>query len=365
MDRLPDRIASSSPVPHSSTPDTPPPQALADAPPAGARTVGGYVVAALPWLIIGGLLWAGLFVKPQPVGASLQPPVLERRDHYYGIAAAGEGLLVAGSGGKILRIDPASGQAARIPTPTGQTLQDIATWDAAHAVAVGNDGVILLSADAGATWRKVADVPRSEVANKFTRVRTAPGGVAVASGEMGALLMTRDFGATWARLREEEDLAWNDAALPGGDRIVVVGEFGRVLVSQDGGATWTEPAEPPVPSSLMSVAFRDADNGVAVGLEGVVLTTHDGGLSWTQADAKTSDHLFDVTWDAARQRWMGAGALGRWIAAGADAGQWESGRLDERDLSWHTRVLPLGEQAWFAGANVGRWNGRAWLPLGR
>lgn len=321
-------------------------------------------LAGIPWLIIGGLLWAALFIKPQPVGASLQPPALERRDNYYGIALGREGsLLAVGTSGKILRIDPVSERAELVPAPTDQALQDIATWDGERAVAVGNDGVILVSADGGAVWELVADVPRSEIANKLIRVKTAAGGVAVASGEMGALLMTRDFGATWVRIRDEEDLAWNDVALVGALRLVVVGEFGRVLISEDGGITWTEPSEP-VPSSLMSIAFRDAHNGVAVGLEGVVLTTSDGGLGWTQVDLGIAEHLFDVTWDAANHRWIGAGALGRWVSADSAAQSWEAGRLDERDLSWHTRVLPLNGQTWFSGANLGRWDGRAWVALG-
>lgn len=359
MDRMPDQLASHSPPPAAA--DSPAARHTGQAP---ARSMGGYVVSALPWAIIGGLLWAGLFVKPQPVGATLQPPVLERRDHYYGITAAAEDrLLAVGSGGKILRIDPASRQVERVPVPSGQTLQDIATWDATRAVAVGNDGVILVSADGGASWQQVADVPRSEVANKLTRIETGADGIAIASGEMGALLMTRDYGATWSRLRDEEDLAWNDVALIGASRVVVVGEFGRILTSDDGGASWTEtPA--PVASSLMAVAFRDADHGVTVGLEGVVLETRDGGRNWRAAELGIHDHLFDIAWDTAQQRWIGSGALGRWISADADAARWQTGRLDERDLSWHTRVLPIKDGAWFAGANIGRWDGRAWTTLG-
>lgn len=321
-------------------------------------------LSVLPWLIIGGLLWAGLFVKPKPVGASLQPPVLERRDNFYGIAAGRHGMLLAsGSGGKILRIDPVSGGVERDSTPSRETLQDIATWNGERAIAVGNGGAILLSADGGAVWEEVADVPRSEVANKLTRVKTAAGGVAVACGEMGALLVSRDSGATWGRLREEEDLAWNDVALVDESRIVVVGEFGRILVSENSGASWVE-IPSPVPSSLMAVAFRDVLNGVAVGLEGVVLVTNDGGKIWRRVELGIHEHLFDVAWDSTSGRWVGTGALGRWVASDTAAERWESGRLDERDLSWHTRVLPLNGQVWFAGANVGRWDGRTWMPLG-
>ena len=89
------------------------------------RAIGAYAVSALPWLIIAGLLWAGLFVKPQPVGVSLQPPVLERRDHYYGLAAVEGALLAAGSDGKILRVVSGVGEGMRLHEThpdTGATL---------------------------------------------------------------------------------------------------------------------------------------------------------------------------------------------------------------------------------------------------
>lgn len=357
MDRFPDNIAARA---HT--------QAFAATPPAAdrplrRRPLARAPVAILPWAIIAGLLWAGLFIKPQPVGSTVQPPVLEQRDHFYGLTLAAPGQVwLAGSNGKILALDT-DGRIERFTTPTDHTLQDIAMWDASHGVAVGNDGVILATADAGRTWTAAADVPRSKVANKLNRVRVAGGGVAVATGEMGAVLMSRDHGRSWTRLRDEEDVAWNDVALLGDGRIRVVGEFGRILASDDDGASWQE-IEAPVPSSLMAVAFRGADAGVAVGLEGVVLVTRDGGRKWWKVDIGMRDHLFDIAWDSAGARWIGAGALGRWVRADADAANWTSARLDDRDLSWHTRVVPAGEFAWFAGANVGRWDGTRWMPIG-
>ena len=320
------------------------------------------LMAVLPWAIIAGLLWAGLFIKPQPVGATVTPPLLERRDHFYGLALSPAGdVWVSGSRGKILSI-AADGKVSRLATPTERTLQDIAVWDARHAVAVGNDGVILYSSDAGQSWQAAQDVPRSEVANKLNRVRVAPGGLAIATGEMGALLVSRDHGQRWQRLREEEDVAWNDVAILDGGRLLVVGEFGRILLSDDQGQHWEEVAAP-VPSSLMSVQFRDAQNGVAVGLEGALLVTRDGGRQWDSVELGVRDHLFDVLWDAANGRWFASGALGRWVSGGAEAGNWQTGALDERNLGWHTRALLVGSGIWLAGADVGRWDGRHWSPV--
>lgn len=358
MDRISDQIATPDINEHSATDRT------ARRASAKKGTLGRYLVTAAPWAIIGGLLWAGLFIKPQPVGSTVHPPLLERRDHFYGLALTAKGdMLVAGSNGKILALPANGAQITRSATPGTHTLQDIAVWDAQHAIAVGNGGVILRSTDGGAQWSEVKDVPLSEIANKFNRVRVAPGGTAIVTGEMGALLISRDYGASWTRLRDEEDLAWNDVALIDESRLVTVGEFGRILRSEDGGETWSEVTSP-VTSSLMSIAFRDSKHGVAVGLEGVVLTTDDGGSTWSQAELPVYDHLFDITWDTRNNRWIGAGALGRWIRADISASEWEAGRLDERDLSWHTRVVPDGEHVWFAGANVGRWDGERWTPIG-
>lgn len=340
-----------------------PEKAVAAPESSAANKLVKFAVSSIPWIIICALLWAGLFIRPQPVGGTVQPPVLERRDHFFGITAGPAGSIwVAGSNGKIVAIG-SEGHVERLNTPTDQTLQDIAMWNDQRAIAVGNDGVVLTTADGGKHWNKAADVPRSEVANKLNRIRVAQDGSAIATGEMGALLRSSDFGTTWTRLRDEKDVAWNDVAILPKDRIVAVGEFGRIVLSIDGGETWQDVVSP-VESSLMSIAFRNADSGVAVGLEGVVLTTRDGGSTWTRADAGSRDHLFDIAWDELNQRWLGAGALGGWVSAAADGDQWRAGRVDERDLAWHTRVLPVGKEAWFAGANIGRWDGQRWAALG-
>ena len=320
------------------------------------------LIAVLPWAIIAGLLWAGLFIKPKPVGFTVTPPLLERRDQFYGLALSPAGdVWVGGSQGKILAIS-SDGNIRRMPTPTERTLQDLAIWDASHAVAVGNDGVVIYSADGGKSWQAAREVPRSQVANKLNRVRIAASGLAIATGEMGALLISRDYGQSWQRLREEEDVAWNDVAILSDGRLVVVGEFGRILLGDEQGKNWEEVTSP-VASSLMSVQFRDARNGVAVGLEGVLLITRDGGRQWDSVEIGITDHLFDVLWDEEHQRWFASGALGRWVSGRGDVDTWQSGALDSHNLSWHTRALPVGASMWLVGADVGHWDGHQWSPV--
>lgn len=330
----------------------------------GRQRWGNLLVSALPWIIIAGLLYAGLFVKPKAVGASVTPPALERRDRVYGIAHGAQGgLLAAASNGKILAIG-ADRRTVRQATPVSLSLQDIAAFDQTHAVAVGNDNVILHTSDGGQHWFKAADVPRSEVANKLNRVRTGAGGVAVAVGEMGALLRSQDYGKTWQRLHPEEDVAWNDVALLEGGGFVVVGEFGKILRSTDDGKSW-EQEQAPVTGSLMAVAFRDAVHGVAVGLDGIVLTSDDGGRKWVKASVAAHEHLLDVLWNAGKGEWFAVGALGRWVrgAQSAEGLRWQAGVLGEQALSWHTRALASGSAYWLAGADIGTWDGQRWTVL--
>ena len=317
-------------------------------------------MAALPWMIIAALLWAGIFIRPQPVGSTIIPAPLESRDQFYGLAQLPSGeLLVSGTYGKILKVAQ-DRTISRMPTNTRHALQDVAVWDAEHAGAVGNDGVVLHSSNGGASWQQAAAVPRSEIANKLNRVRIGADGLAIASGEMGALLISRDYGVTWERLREEEDVAWNDVAILDGSRLVLVGEFGRVMLGNLDTQEWQD-IEVGNGISLMAVTFRDASNGMAVGLEGTVLETTDGGLSWEPRNVGLVEHLFDVAWLAEQQQWFVTGALGRWAAGSAE--QWQSGVLDQRNLAWHVRALPVTGGLWLAGADIGHWDGQRWSPL--
>ena len=295
-------------------------------------------------------------------GAAPAPPPIQWRDQFFGVAAPAARILwMAGSGGKVVRSEDAGMSWSVQETGITENLQDIAAWDPDRAVAVGNDGVIVVTADGGASWSRVS-APRSEVANKLIRVRTPEQGTAWAVGVMGMILSSEDWGRSWDRRGEEIDVAWNDVAFPDDRNIWVVGEFGSMMHSPDAGASWLE-VEPASERSLMAVAFRDPRTAVAVGLDGLVLRTTDSGLTWSPVDAGTDLHLFDVIWDGTS--WIAVGAMGVIVVGSEDAGSWRAHRLSDTDLGWHTALVPTGDGVYLAGATQGLWRAGQWTPTGR
>ncbi|AQV98164.1 glycosyl hydrolase [Cupriavidus necator] len=306
------------------------------------------ILSGLPLAIIGGLLYAGLFVKPRPVGKAVEQPLVERGDAFYGIALLPDGQMWAvGTNGKILHSDDAGQNWHRQGSPSHESLQDIAAWDARRAVAVGNEGVVLTTEDAGRSWAP-AQAPKSAISNKLMRVHVSQDGSAWAVGSGGVLLRSRDYGKSWQSAAQGEDTAWNGIALDG-LRGCVVGEFGRIRISNDAGESWTSVASP-VKQSLMSVRFRDASHAVAVGLSGTVLLSDNGGASWAQAGKATQEDLLDVAWDG--RQWIAVGDKGVVLVAGEDAGQWRLTRFAPLDRGWYTRVQAQGGKYYVAGSRL-------------
>ncbi len=278
---------------------------------------------------------------------------VEPRDNLYGVATVGQKVVwMAGTNGKVVRSDDAGASWVLQETGVREHLQDIAAWDESRAVAVGNEGVVITTRDGGITWQRM-EAPRSEVANKLVRVIAGPGGKAWTVGLMGAVLGTEDYGATWRRLTPERDEAWNGIAFADEQNGWVVGEFGRMMRTTDGGTTWRE-TEPLVESSLMGVSFRDPARGVAVGLEGVILTTSDAGDTWTLlAEKPTTEHLWEVAWDAASERWVAVGNLGTVVLGDREDGKWRSKRLSDKELLWHTSIAALDAKLYIVGGSQG------------
>jgi len=348
---------------------------------AALNTLTRVGVGISPWLVIAGLLYVGLFVKPEPVGSTVIPTAIEARDRFYGLATPESNILWAvAADGKIVRSDDAGKSWQVQDSGTNVHLQDIAAWDSNKAVIVGNSGVAMYTENGGQSWWQ-ADAPRNDVVNKLLDVKTYANGEAWAVGSFGTILVSRDYGKTWQYALEPDDYILNEITKRADGSLLTVGEFGTILLSTDGGQNWQN-IRSGIESSLMTVDFADNQNGIAAGLDGVLLQTRDGGQTWqrirnqfkglTEAKAApgiansggwqdvTTEHIFTLRWHPQKSRWYGAGSKGLWLEADAEGNQWQSGRLAPKDLSWHTATVLTDEGVIYVGRNIGRWDGTNW-----
>lgn len=344
------------------------------------------VLAMVPWAIIATLIYVALFVKPAPVGETVQPSAIENRDRYYGAHSLESGALwLVGAHGKIIRSGSNRESWEVQSSPEDVHFQDIAAWDDRRAIAVGNGGTVIVTEDGGESWARVSGVPSNDVANKLVDVKTYGGGEAWAVGEFGTIIRSDDYGQSWQRMRELEDVIFNEIVRVNPETLIVVGEFGLVLRSSDNGLTW-DALEVPTEKSLTAVAFRDGNVGVIAGLEGVRLATHDGGEAWqivgeslssvpsSRADPDrgvtdvwtdpVSEHIFAIRWVSPMNMWVATGAKGIWLTGSPDARQWRSGRLSDTEMSWHTSIVALDRGVLFAGQNTGVWSMDGWAVIG-
>jgi photosystem II stability/assembly factor-like uncharacterized protein len=181
----------------------------------------GYVVGAY-----------GLLLKTTDGGATWQS-WFDRADNprfmnLYSIRPAGGALYVAGEGGTVLKLDPASQRFAAVPVDYAGSLFGIA--DLGDAVLVyGLRGNAFRSTDSGASWIKVdSRLPATIVGGT-----SAGHGTVVLSDQGGRLSLSTDGGVSFAPLPLQRTVPVTSIVDAGAGRLAVTGPFGVMVVAPD------------------------------------------------------------------------------------------------------------------------------------
>ena len=313
------------------------------------------LISILPWAIVATLLWAGIFVKPKAVIEEVITAPINVRDNIFGVAhVSGDKYLVAGNYGKLLITEDGGKTWKDQDSTVDVHLQDISAWDENRAVAVGNMGTTLMTEDGGKSWVSV-ESPKSDVANKLLKVHTYPGGEALAVGEMGMIIRSMDYGKTWKMLREENDIFMNDVVKVDANTIWVAAEYGQIFKSADNGATWEE-LFTDSPNSFAAMDAKNPQEITIVGLAGVVVSTRDGGETWTYISPEQSgmtEHLMDVQWSDAIDRWVAIGNKGKWMTFTSELTDFQPMNISTTDYTSHTEMEIVGDKGLAVGATVG------------
>ena len=187
-----------------------------------------------------------------------------------------------------------------IPQSSGVTdaLRCLRTGPAGTAWAVGDNGTMVETVDAGSTWFALSRGTTAEIAG----ISLANAGTGWGAMTNGAIVKTTDGGTTWnpqqsgttnglfAITAVDASTAWS------------VGVLGTILKTTNGGTTWvTQPSG--TTNVLFGVAAVDASTAWAVGAGGLILKTTNGGTTWVPQTSGTAQILLGVTFADASTGW--------------------------------------------------------------
>jgi photosystem II stability/assembly factor-like uncharacterized protein len=179
------------------------------------------------------------------------------------------------------------------PVPTGNSLNSVKFTGADTGYAVGREGTVLKTVDAGKTWATL----NSGGNEWLSSVSFTNSAVGIAVGIGGIILRTTDGGVTWTPYKVNGAAGLNSVVFVNAQLCFAVGSMGLILKSVDGGVSWTSTRFGDRYAELQSVCFVDTAIGYIFGKHGaggLMLKTTDGGKVWTphEIELKTIHSAF-------------------------------------------------------------------------
>jgi photosystem II stability/assembly factor-like uncharacterized protein len=266
------------------------------------RTLCQSVLRPLPLAVLALLLWAGVLPAAD---AELAP--LAARALLLDGQLVGDRLVAVGERGHILISTDAGRSWRQSPAPTRTTLTCVYFIDERLGWAAGHDATILRTGDGGANWQLVHADPELDAPILDLWFRDADYGLAV--GAYGLVLVTSDGGASWQEqpltVATAPDTFLDDADTPGLDlhlnqlraapagQLYLAAERGHLLRSADDGRHW-EILPFPYEGSLFGTLPLDERRLLAFGLRGHLFASADAGRRWQAVETGTDATFNDA-----------------------------------------------------------------------
>lgn len=173
-----------------------------------------------------------------------------------------------------------------------------------HTVAVGQTGLVAVSA--AGKWV----LGESGTEARLMVVDVNSSGLAVAAGQFGTVLKSADGGRTWrptapdwSVMAQKDHFGTGEPSMYGAvvaesGQITLAGEFGVIVRSDDGGASWRvlRPVDPAAATlSALHLVPAGQGNSYAVGQKGELLISADGGETWGRCPIETDLNFLGVS----------------------------------------------------------------------
>lgn len=242
------------------------------------------------------LLVLSVGAHASPVRVALERPAVQStlaaRSVLQGAAMAGRRIVAVGERGIVVLSDDAGRTWRQVPTPVSVGLTAVRFADEQHGWIVGHGGVVLATMDGGQTWRKQLD------------------------GVQAAQLMLEDAkaGGDARQIADAErlvadgpDKPFMDALFFDAQRGLIVGAYNLAFETRDGGEHWrpiSRRLDNPRALHLYAIRARAAANGqelLIVGEQGTVLHSTDAGEHFTRLAVPYKGSFFTAELPGARE----------------------------------------------------------------
>ena len=215
---------------------------------------------------------------------------IHRFDHFQSVAGNGQRMVGVGAFGVVVVSADGGASWARQELAGAPGLVKVAACGDGSFAALDVDGVVWRAGSDAAQWT-ANKVPATDTVLDMTC--TSDNHLWVV-GTRGAIFSSVDGAKSWKDQSLSEDIQLLNVQFPSAGAGVIAGEFGRVLLSLDGGGSWSEGGSLGAEFYPQAMDFADAQHGFVVGLGGAVLETADGGHAWVRSKAPTEAPLYGV-----------------------------------------------------------------------
>jgi len=251
----------------------------------------------------------GTILRSTDSGASWGPP-FHVGTRLHAVAGGGAVLLAVGDSDLVLRSEDEGASWQAVGTPLR------AQW---LAVAASAEGVGLMAGVVASFGAPMPVVQRSVDAGRTWLPSASPGWpvralgflsptVVIAVGDNGQIARSGDAGVSWTTLPADPQRHrhLNGLAIDSAMQLIASDDAGRVWTSSDEGQTWTARATT-TNGPLLGVAF-DAGSIVAVGSASVVVQSEDGGTTWRNRGGVFAGPITGVAFATSQEVWATAGS---------------------------------------------------------
>ncbi|MBU1821133.1 MAG: hypothetical protein KKG00_06440, partial [Bacteroidetes bacterium] len=185
---------------------------------------------------------------------------------------------------------------------TAAHLADVAFPSASVGFAVGEEGILLKSMDAGANWESL----QSGTTSDLKRIHMISSSVGWAVGHNSTLLKTQDGGITWIKQKIPGNYQMSDLSFVDENSGWVIGSS-KIFHTSDGGDTWIA-QQSGTQYNLFGVHAVNPSTAWIIAPNGLVLKTTNGGDAWVQVNVGSSSFLTDIYFTDSNNGWIVGGS---------------------------------------------------------